>query len=199
MKLFSLLLVSLFAVSAFGKTMLDTSKSQVMWKGTKVFKSDMHAGTINVKSGFVTMEGMMIKGGEIVIDMNSMVTTDKMSEKAKGNLIAHLKNDDFFATDKHPEAKFTIKSVAKKGKAQVVKGELMIRGKKGMVEVPMMVKKDGSTMMASGTMKFDRTKFDVKYNSKSLFPNLVKSAKDKVIDDMIEIKLSLVAPAMAKK
>ena len=195
MKILAFLFVSLFAFSAMSKTMIDTGKSTLNWKGTKVFNADMHAGVIKVKSGFVVLEGDMIKGGEITIDMNSIETTDKMSAGGKKKLDGHLKSADFFDTANHPEAKFTIKSASKKGDKQVVKGELMIRGKKAMVSIPMQVKKDGSSMMAMGTLKFNRTKFDVKYNSKTVFPNLLKSAKDKVIDDMIQVKLSLVTKA----
>jgi hypothetical protein len=53
------------------------------------------------------------------------------------------------------------------------------------------VKKDGAVMVATGKLELDRTKFDVKYNSKSFVPDLVKSAKDKVIKNNIDLDFTI--------
>ncbi len=202
MKMLVGLFVFLFALSAFAKLNLDTEKSQIYWKGTKLFNSDNHVGTVKVKSGYIELEkDRVVRDGKIEIDMASIETTDKMPDDMKKKLVGHLKDDDFFAVDKHPTATFDIKRVTvldKKGKHEF-SGDLTIRGKTKPAKVVMDVTKKDGMWVATGTMTFDRSQFDVKYNSKTIFPNLVKTAKDKVIDDKIEIKMALAAPLSKKK
>ncbi len=204
MKIIMGLFVFLFALSAFAKLNLDTEKSQIYWKGTKLFNSDNHVGTVKVKKGFIDVEKDKIIGGEIVIDMASIETTDKMSDDMKKKLVGHLKDDDFFAVDKHPTATFkiiNIETVAgkKTPNKYEFEGDLTIRGKTKPAKIVMDVTKKDGMWIATGTLTFDRSQFDVKYNSKTVFPNLVKTAKDKVIDDKIEIKMALAAPLSKKK
>ncbi len=42
-----------------------------------------------------------------------------------------------------------------------------------------------------GTADFDRSKYDVKYNSQAFFPDLIKTGKDKVIKNTIELEFDL--------
>ena len=50
-------------------------------------------------------------GGEIIIDMNSIICTDIKDKGSNGYLVKHLKNDDFFATDKFPLSHLKIVNV----------------------------------------------------------------------------------------
>ena len=47
-----------------------------------------------------------------------------------------------------------------------------------------MVKEIGDSIMISGTLIFDRTAFEIKYKSKTIFPDL----GDKFINDEIEVQ-----------
>jgi hypothetical protein len=59
------------------------------------------------------------------------------------------------------------------------------------MRVPATLKKEGNAWVATGTIDLDRTKFDVKYNSKTFVPDLVKSAKDKVIKNNIVVEFNV--------
>ena len=72
----------------------------------------------------------------------------------------------------------------------VVKGNLTIKDKTNAIEFPATVTMEGDKMMLkSETFEIDRTKWDVNYGSKSIFPNL----GDKFINDAMKITVSLVA------
>ncbi|MEL6140946.1 MAG: YceI family protein, partial [Bacteroidota bacterium] len=82
---------------------VDATASQLTWKGYKVTGS--HEGTISVKEGQLLMEDGQLTGGSFVIDINSMTCTDLQGGMAD-KLLGHLKCDDFFGAEAHPEAKF---------------------------------------------------------------------------------------------
>jgi len=86
-----------------------------------------------------------------------------------------MKSADFFDVSKYPDAKLVLTKM-RKGKA---KGKLTVRGKTNTVKFPYTFKNG----VYSGTMKFDRTKFDMKYGSKSFF----KSLGDKAIDNEVVV------------
>jgi polyisoprenoid-binding protein YceI len=171
------------SATAFGKTAtLDTSKSKVVWMGKKI-TGDSHTGTVAVKSGNLEMKDGKLAGGSIVIDMTKITTTDLSGEWAK-KLVNHLSNGDFFEVSKHKEAKFEAKKVTAAGKGKYkVNGELTIKGISKPVSLELMEKKGAYT----GKLKFNRTKFDVKYNSGSFFKDL----GDKLILDDVELDITL--------
>lgn len=181
--------LSVAFVQAVTNYTADVKKSTIKWEGKKIVGGG-HDGKINIKSGKLALDGKVLKGGEFVIDMNSMTCDDLTDAEYNGKLIGHLKSDDFFGTDKHPEAKFIIKSVTAKGDDKYdVKGDLTIKGKTNSVEFPATVKVNGNTVTANAAISVDRSKFDVKYGSGSFFDNL----GDKAIDDIFTLNVSLVA------
>ncbi|MBT8320298.1 MAG: YceI family protein, partial [Eudoraea sp.] len=78
---------------------VKTTESTVTWKGYKVTGS--HYGNINLNSGSLSFDGDKLVGGEFVVDMSSLISTDLEGEY-KGKLEGHLKSDDFFGVEKHP-------------------------------------------------------------------------------------------------
>lgn len=196
MKLLKYITIAMVAVSlnAFasdskmGKTYkVDSKKSKIVWTGKKV--TGQHTGTINVKKGHLKYDGSSLVGGEFTIDMTSINTTDLKGEW-KDKLDGHLKNDDFFSTNKHKEAKLVIKSAQfGKGGHWDVNGDLTIKG----ITKPIMFKANinmkGKTLMADADIKFNRIDYGVKYNSGKFFKNL----GDKMINDDVELKVKLTA------
>jgi polyisoprenoid-binding protein YceI len=139
-----------------------------------------------VKSGFIELKGGDIAGGEVVIDMNSITDADLTDPNYNQKLVGHLKSEDFFGVEKHPTSKFTITKAGKlKDGKTTVTGTLTIKGKTETITFDV-IKKDNTF---SAKIDVDRSKFDVRYGSKSFFDNL----GDKVIDDIfvLDIKLSL--------
>lgn len=161
---------------------VNVKESQVAWKGHKVTGS--HNGTIALKSGNLEFENNKLVGGDFVIDMTTINTTDLEGGK-KGSLDGHLKSDDFFGVAKFPTASLKITKVSSHGKdSYSVSGDMTIKGKTNPVSFAMVVK-DGKAM---ASLKVNRTKYDVRYGSAAFFDNL----KDRAISDEFDLDVTLV-------
>ncbi|TGV00382.1 YceI family protein [Flavivirga rizhaonensis] len=176
-----LTIVTLFTLSFTAidknKKEIKTDKSKVVWKGYKVTGS--HEGTIAIQSGFLNFEEDKLTGGEFVMDMTTINTTD-LDGEYKGKLDGHLKSDDFFGVAAHPTAKLVFVKVKATGKnSYKVTGDLTIKGKTNPITFAISVYGNKAT----ATLKVDRTKYDVKYGSTSFFEGL----KDKAIYDEFDL------------
>lgn len=184
------LLISTAGLSAFTyKTeptdyKVETSKSSITWIGRKIAGS--HNGTIVLKSGNLIMNGNKLAGGKFVMDM-ATIKDSGGSAKLEGQ----LNSDDFFSTHKFPTSTFVITKVSGSGSSVNVFGTLTIKGITNAVSFPatLAVNSDGSVSALAGKILVDRTKYNVRYGSKSFFDNI----GDKAIDDMFEIGVKLVA------
>lgn len=161
--------------------------SMVHWKGFK--PTGEHYGVVHVKNGYFTVEDKKITGGEFEIDMNSITVLDIPSdEKSNPKLVRHLKSDDFFAVKKHPIATFKIISTSAKGDKTIFKGNLTIKGISHEVSfIGSIEYKDEKMLVKSDPFKIDRSKWDIKFKSKSFFENL----GDKFIYDDIELSVQV--------
>ena len=159
-----------------------TEKSKITWLGKKV--TGQHEGTVNFKEGALVFKGPKLKGGSFVVDMNSLTATDLQGEY-QTKLNGHLKNDDFFGTDKFSTSKLVFKKIAAKANnTYAVTADLTIKGITNPVTFDMVV--DGNT--AKTNLKIDRTKYGIKYGSGSFFDGL----GDKTISDEFEVAINLV-------
>ena len=106
-------------------------------------------------------------------------------------LTGHLKTADFFSVEKYPASKFEITKVTSAGADRVnVTGNLTIKGVTESLSFPASVKKQGDAVVAVATgVKVNRTKYDIRYGSKSFFNDI----GDKAIDDEFELTINLVA------
>jgi len=160
---------------------VKTTESTVTWKGYKVTGS--HYGNINLNSGSLSFDGDKLVGGEFVVDMSSLISTDLEGEY-KGKLEGHLKSDDFFGVEKHPTSTLVFTEVKANGKnSYEVTGDLTIKGITKAVTFDVSVY--GSK--ATATMKVDRSEYDVRYGSGSFFDNL----GDKTIYDEFDLVVDL--------
>jgi len=167
---------------------VNTSKSELTWNGKKV--AGEHTGTIALKEGTITMDGAKLTGGKFVADLNSITCTDLTDKEYNGKLIGHLKSEDFFSVAKHPTATFVVtKATPKAAGVYDVTGDLTIKGITKPVTFPVTVKSTAAGTEATGKLVVDRSKYDIKYNSKSFFENL----GDKMINDDFSIDVKLVA------
>ena len=185
----NLAIVALVAFTTFSFTRLDREKkdikvedSQLVWKGYKVTGS--HEGTIAIKSGSLEFNEDVLVGGEFVVDMTTLASTDLEGEY-KGKLEGHLKSDDFFGVENHPTATLVFSDVKATGKnSYSVTGNLTVKGKTNPITFSISIY--GSK--ATATWKVDRTAYDVKYGSASFFDGL----KDKAIYDEFDLVADLV-------
>lgn len=169
---------------------VDAAASKVAWVGKKI--GGQHNGTLAVKGGSLTMEGVALKGGEFTVDMTSIKVLDLTDPKYNGDLTAHLKSEDFFSADKHGEARFVIKSVTKRADGVFeAKGPMTIKGIAKDITIPLKVDRDGKALTATGKVTLDRTNWDIKYRSGKFFPNI----GDKLIKDGFDIEVEIKAKA----
>jgi polyisoprenoid-binding protein YceI len=176
MKFLALALLSVMNLS-FAKD-VDIKASEFKWKGTKV--SGEHFGKIFLKSGSVTEgKGGNLEAGEFVVDINSL-TVEDLEGEWKDKLTGHLKSPDFFDTAKFPTANLKITKV----EGTKATGDLTIKGKTSSVTFDF--KKDAKAY--AGKLVFDRTKFDMIYNSGNFFKDL----GDKMIHNDVHLDFKIV-------
>lgn len=186
--LFFAIALASIAGSKDKKITLNTTASTLKWHAKKV--TGEHYGKVPFVNGAFIVNGTTLKGGDFEINVDGLTVEDIKDERGNSRLTAHLKNNDFFATDQHPKAKFVITS-AKKTKADSydIQGDLTIKGITNKISFPATVKVDKSGVKASAVMKVDRTKYDIKYRSGNFFQNL----GDKAIEDEFTMTVDLVA------
>ncbi len=190
-KVLSTLVVALaflgFAFTTAPKTStfkVDTQKSIILWNGKKV--TGEHSGTIKLAGGTLSLSGTKLAQGSFTIDMTTITSTDGAGARLEG----HLKADDFFGVEKFPTANFVITKVTPAAGKLTVSGNLTIKGITKALSFPatLAVKGNSLTAVAKG-VKVDRTKYDIRYGSKSFFDSI----GDKAIDDEFTLDITLVA------
>jgi len=167
---------------------VNPEQSKLTWLAKKV--TGEHAGTINVTKGSLLLDNNVLKGGSFELDTKSITVTDIADKDTNAKLLGHLRGDDFFAVEKFGKSTFTITSAQKTADgAYTVKGNLTIKGITHEISFPAKVKQEGNKVIADAKIIVDRTKYDIKFRSKSFFENL----GDKTIYDDFELNIKLVA------
>mgnify|MGYP001951116902 CR=1 FL=1 len=178
---------------------VDHVNSSITWKIDKVF-SDGHTGTVSLKSGEMTTdeEGNLV-GGNFVVDLNSLTSTDMEDGDHKTDMVNHLKGigeegaDDFFNVTVHPEASLEITSVSNEGEEHIATGNLTIKGTTQEVTFPFTMGGKGEDYFAKCSMTIDRTKFGITHNSQNFAKNV---ADNYLIKDEFTLDILLRAGAM---
>ncbi|MBP2282477.1 polyisoprenoid-binding protein YceI [Flavobacterium sp. CG_23.5] len=176
------LVVVLSTLSVTAQTKkVDASKSSINWLAKKV--TGKHNGTVNLKDGKLVFKGKKLIGGAFNVDMTSLTCTDLTGEY-QGKLNGHLKSEDFFGTEKFPTSTLVFKKVVLKApNLYTVTGDLTIKG----ITKPITFDLATTKNTAATTFMVDRTKYDIKYNSASIF----SSIGDKAISDEFELAVAL--------
>lgn len=177
------------------KLVVDTQASSIHWVGSKVGGS--HHGTIGIKSGELAVNGQDVASGSFVIDMNAIIDEDITDKKMNEMLVGHLKDEAFFDVAKYPESSFTITKVetvanANDSVTHMISGNLKLKDVDKNITFGAKVTKDGDVYKAV-TIPFtiDRTQWNVKYGSKTLFADL----KENIVNDNIELQITISAKA----
>jgi polyisoprenoid-binding protein YceI len=170
---------------------VDAGLSSLEWYAEKV--TGKHNGIIKLNSGeMINDHGVMT--GKFEINMNSIECKD-LEGKSKAGLEKHLMSADFFDAGKFPKAEFVLTSIVPNkemkegGMTHTVTGNLTIKDKTNPISFGAIVKMEGNKIGCVGTAVVDRAKFDIKYNSKSFFPEI----GDKMIYDEFQLKFNIIA------
>lgn len=165
----------------------DTQKSTVKWIGEKV--TGEHFGNIDLKSGDLTVENGKISSAAIVMDMTSINVKDLEGEYAD-KLQGHLKSPDFFNVADFNTSTFALTDFKEKKSANgnyEITGTLTIKGITHSISFPAQVDITGNQVVAKADLTFDRTKYEIRYNSGSFFDDL----GDYMIYDDVKISFEL--------
>lgn len=165
---------------------VDVNKSKVEWTGKKLTGS--HHGTIDIKEGNLEVDNGKLTGGKVVMNMASIKDVDITDAESNAKLTGHLKSDDFFGVANHPTSTLEITKVEGNSGNHTISGNLTIKGKTNPVTFTATSAKDGQSLVYDGQMTIDRSKFDVRYGSKSFFNDI----GDKAINDDFTLDFQLV-------
>ena len=162
-----------------------TTQSNIEWVGRKV--TGAHNGTIAVKEGEIILNDGKLTGGRFVIDTTSIKILDITDPATNAQFSGHLASDDFFSTEKYPEAALEITSVS----GNHVEGNLTIKGITHPAGFDVAVHVNGDHLTATGKLVIDRTKYAMKFRSGNFFKDL----GDTLIYNDFELIVSVTAKA----
>jgi polyisoprenoid-binding protein YceI len=112
------------------------------------------------------------------------LTNEDLTGEWKQKLEGHLKSDDFFSVDKHPEATLVVKKVnSHNNNSYKLTGDLTIKGITHTVDFSLIIYED----RVESELTFDRSKYDIQFGSGSFFENL----GDNLILDEITLDITL--------
>jgi len=162
-------------------TPVNVEESTVNWVGKKV--TGEHSGDIKLRSGNLEFDKGILTGGEFVIDMTSINTTD-MKGGGADKLNGHLKSDDFFGVEKYTTATLKITSVTQNRSGNYsITADLTIKDITKSITFDAVVGKNE----AKAKLIVDRTLYDIRYGSGSFFEGL----GDKMIYNDFELNIVL--------
>jgi polyisoprenoid-binding protein YceI len=162
-----------------------STQSNINWVGRKVTGS--HNGTIAVKEGKLILNDGKLTGGNFVIDTTSIKILDVTDPATNAQFFGHLASDDFFSSEKYPEAFLDITSVSDNH----IEGDLTIKGIMHPVGFDVVVNVNGDVLTAAGKLAIDRTKYEMKFRSGNFFKDL----GDTLIDNDFELNVNVTAKA----
>lgn len=170
------------------KFQIQNTASTVNWTGKKIL--GLHTGNINIESGFLDIVNGLITGGEINMDMTSIVITDIEDIKTKNDFLAHLQNDDFFSVDKFKTARLEITGSKPAGNnILTIGGNLTIKDITHPVSFDAKVEIFTDHLYSLGEIVIDRAMYNIRYGSGKFIGNL----GDKLIYDDFDLQFKLVA------
>lgn len=165
---------------------IDVNESVVKWEGSSLLFFHDHYGTVTIRDGILVTDGDHLTSGMITLDMTTIVNTD--GEFNKG-LVDHLKDPDFFDVANYKTANLEIRKVRYRGKGRLeCEGDLTIKDITQPIRFYATEITDLSGTSYRSKLKIDRTKWNIKYQSKSFFDDL----GDNAISDIIEFEVLIV-------
>ena len=161
--------------------------SEVLWE-CKWLGGARHDGSVQLVSGSINISETSEVNGRFIVDLNLMKCFDLTNEGANRTLIRHLKSDDFFDVANYSEAMLDLisgKNIS--GNEFEFSGNLTIKGRSHPIIFTGTVIENNLSYDTNLKLIFDRSKYDVRYRSASLFSDL----GDRIIAD--DVKLTVKA------
>ena len=168
------------------------AQSSIDWIGRKV--TGAHNGTIAIKEGTLALNDGKLAAGKFVIDTTSIKILDITDPATNAQFAGHLASEDFFASEKYPEALFVVTSVEQKKNSYRVIGDLTIKDITHPVTLNANLNIINDTLTASGKIIIDRTRYGMKFRSGNFFKNL----GDTLIYNDFDLNVSLTGRAISE-
>ncbi len=171
---------------------VDTNFSSLEWIGEKL--TGKHHGTIKFLYGEIRNNHGTITG-KFEFDMHSIGCLDLEPGANREKLENFLKSSNFFDAQVYPKAVFILNSAIPVKQedginyTHKVKGLLTIRDKTNEISFGANIKIEGSQFSCQGSVSIDRTQYDIRYRSKTFFPDI----GDKVIYDEFKLNFNVIA------
>lgn len=172
---------------------LQPQLSTLGWEGKAVTHG--HKGTIQFTGGDLLVKNDAVVGGTTTVDMKTIKATDITDADTQTKFVGHMSSDDFFGAEKNPTSTFKILSITPiKGAAAdannaTIVGDMTIKGTTNRLTFPAKVGVKNGVAAATGKVTVDRTKFGLKYGSKSFFDSI----GDKAIYDEFTLDFNVIA------
>lgn len=177
-----------------GRYRVDPDRSFLRWTGRNLFNH--HGGSVAIDRGWISVAGDRLTGGEIRFAMESLRCDDLADPFLHGQLIAHLRSEDFFALDRFPEVALRVVSsepdpTATPGTPNLrVAAELTLRGQTHPLDFSVTAAaQDDGALVAQGHLHFDRTVWGAVYGSGKFFARLGRH----VVNDLVDLQVKVVA------
>lgn len=184
------------------KVPINTGRSQIMWKGTEMWETGKHEGTVNLGEGYLLLKNGQIAGGHFVADMNSIAITDIPASDPvpRKRLRNHLESEDFFYVEKYPIAEFEItKTEAMNGDSLRVWGDLSIRDVTKYISFVARQKSGTkSDPVFHTTFKIDRFAWNISYQG-SYWKRITSILDNTFVDADISLSIELVVSVEINK
>lgn len=177
--------------STYKKRYVNTELSRIGWSGSKMMGT--HHGTIDIAIGTLFMENGQLKGGQFIVDMNTMDNLDLKGTWPHDGLLEQLKSPDFFSIDSFPTSSFEISSVQPLQDSvltHTISGNLTIKGITNNISFPATVAVTDNLIEAHANFTIDRADWDIRFGSKAFYPELLPI---KTISNDIVLDIKLVA------
>ena len=133
------------------------------------------------------MNDSNVINGKVIIDTTSIKILDVTDPATNAQFAGHLASDDFFSTEKYPEAILEIITVS----GRHVEGDLTIKGITHPISFDVIVNVNGDVLIATGKLVIDRTKYEMKFRSGNFFKDL----GDTLIYNDFELNVTVTAKA----
>ncbi|RZL14595.1 MAG: YceI family protein [Hymenobacter sp.] len=172
---------------------LQPQLSTLGWEGKAVTHG--HNGTMQFTGGDLQVNGNQVVGGMVTVNMKTMKATDITDADNHAKFVGHMSSDDFFSAEKFPTSTFKITSVkpiagaAANADNATITGDMTIKGVTQSISFPAKVGVKNGVAAATGKVNIDRTKFGLKYGSKTFFDSI----GDKAINDEFTLTFNVVA------
>lgn len=170
---------------------VDLVASKVDWKAFHKGGFAPRWGTLNLKSGEITVENDAVTSGEFVIDMTTLKVDPASvteADKKPADLEAHLKNADFFDVEKQPTSDFKITAVADlagelpkdavAGANKTISGNLTLLGKTLNVSFPAKVTVAEGKASIEAKFTVNRADWGIKFGTDETDPAEWMISKD---------------------